>query len=113
LFCLLANLPSASAKVDGDITLLKTIADSHEKKLGAAFGEFLVEQKEFRWVVVTDEYGTEYAVRCNIGEVTAFPRASIEKRIEDGCPELFQNIYLMTLDQLKRCEEVESDLDPD
>jgi hypothetical protein len=89
----------------------KETGEAVANALGAAFGEFLVEQKGFRWVVVTDEYGTEYAVKCDIGEVTAFPRASIEKRIEDGIPELFQNIYLMILDQLKRCKEDESGLD--
>jgi hypothetical protein len=56
-------------------------------------------------VVVTDEYGTEYAVRHTIGETMAFPRASVQKRIEDRCPEFFQNVYLIVLDQLKRSAE--------
>jgi hypothetical protein len=73
--------------------------------LGAAFGEHLVEQHDFRWVVVTDKYGTEYAVRHSIGQTMAFPRASVEKRIADRCPEFFQNVYLIVLDQLKRSEE--------
>jgi hypothetical protein len=73
--------------------------------LGAAFGQHFVEQHGFRWVVLTDQYGTDYAVRHSIGESTAFPKASVQKRIEDKCPEFFQNVYLIVLDQLKRSQK--------
>jgi hypothetical protein len=79
--------------------------DAVANALGAAFGDYIVEQHGFRWVVVTDEYGTEYAVRHRLGSNTAFPRASVQKRIEDKCPEFFQNVYLIVLDQLKRSAE--------
>jgi len=96
-----------------DVVFSRWMHDEDEKEsddavanaLGAAFGDYLVEQHGFRWVVVTDEYGTEYAVKHTTGQTTAFPRASVEKRIEDKCPEFFQNVYLIVLDQLKRSEE--------
>lgn len=93
-----------------DVVFSRWMHDEDEKEsddtvanaLGAAFGDYLVEQHGFRWVLVTDEYGTEYAVRHNLGQTMAFPRASVQKRIEDKCPELFQDVYLIVLDQLKR-----------
>lgn len=72
--------------------------------LGAAFGDYLVEQHGFCWVVVTDEYGTEVAVRHNIGETMAFPRASVQKRIEDNDHEVFQNLHVMIVAHLRECE---------
>lgn len=73
--------------------------------LGAALGSYLVEHHGFAWVVLTDEYGTEYAVRHPVGQTTGFPRASVEKRIERREPEFFQDVYLMLLDQLRRSRE--------
>lgn len=95
-----------------DIVFSRWMNDEEEKEpddavanaLGAAFGDYLVEQHGFRWVLLTDEYGTEYAVRHTLGSNTAFPRASVQKRIEDKCPEFFHNVYLIVLDQLKRSE---------
>jgi hypothetical protein len=85
----------------------KESGDSIANALGAAFGEYLVDQHGFRWVVITDEYGTEYAVKTDIGETTSFPRASVQKRIEDQCTEFFQNIYYLILDRLKNAENEE------
>jgi hypothetical protein len=70
--------------------------------LGAAFGDFLAENHGFRWVAVTDQYGTEYAVRHEIGDTTAFPRASVQKRIERRDTDFFRGITLTILDQLRR-----------
>jgi hypothetical protein len=72
--------------------------------LGAAFGAFLVQHHGFEWVVVTDEYGTEYAVKHQVKDAIAFPRASVEKRIEDNEPEFFQNVYLLILNTLKNAD---------
>jgi hypothetical protein len=35
----------------------------------------------------------------------AFPRASVQKRIEDGTEKFFQNIYIIVCDQLRRARE--------
>ena len=79
----------------------KESSDLVANALGAAFGTYLVERHGFRWVLLTDAYGSEYAVRHPVGEVTAFPRASVEKRIQKGQPEFFQDLYLGILDQLQ------------
>lgn len=74
--------------------------------LGATFGDYLVEEHGFRWVVVSDQYGTDYAVRHPIGETMAFPVSSVGKRIERNEAECFQNLRVAVLATLKqRMEE--------
>ncbi len=72
--------------------------------LGAAFGEWFVERLGFQWMVITDQYGSEYAVRHKLEENTAFPRASVEKRIKSRETEFFDSIYLIVLQNLKAAE---------
>jgi hypothetical protein len=83
----------------------KESGDLVASALGAAFGAYFVEQHRFRWMVVTDQYGTDYAVQHYPGPTIAFPCSSVMKRIERGEPEFFQDIDLMILDQLKRAAE--------
>ena len=70
--------------------------------LGSAFGDYLVEQHGFTWVVVTDEYGAAYAVKHQRHEVMAFPSSSVLKRIERNEPECFQDLRVAILDVLQR-----------
>jgi hypothetical protein len=80
----------------------KESSDDVANALGAAFGEYLVSRNGFQWVMVTDEYGAEYAVRHDIGETMAFPRASVLQRIEDGKEGFLRGIYVIVCDQMKR-----------
>lgn len=82
----------------------KEPADSVADALGVAFGDFLVDNHEFRWVVVTDEYGTATAVRHQHSDVMAFPTSSVAKRIDDNVPECFQVLQATLLDVLVRFE---------
>jgi len=49
--------------------------------LGTAYGNLLV-QNGFRWIVVEDQYGTDYAVRHDATGVMAFPHSSVAKRLD-------------------------------
>jgi hypothetical protein len=69
--------------------------------LGAAFGQFFVDHHGFSWKVVIDQYGTEYAVDHPVGQNTAFPRSSIEKRIESGDEDFLHPIYRTVLQHLE------------
>jgi hypothetical protein len=71
---------------------VKEAAEVVASALGVAFGDYLVEQHDFRWVVVNDQYGTDYAVRHRIGETMAFPVSSVIKRIERNEPECFRDL---------------------
>lgn len=69
--------------------------------LGAAFGNYLVETHAFRWRLISDEFGTEFAVCHELGDTTAFPRASVERRIEDGECDMFRALTIGIVDCLK------------
>ncbi len=67
--------------------------------LGATFGELLVEQHGFVWETLTDVYGTEcVASDPNLDDFLCFPRASVEKRIETGTNEFFNDLLVGLLD---------------
>ena len=63
---------------------------------GAYLGSRLVADFDMEWVVVTDEYGTDYAVRAKKCEVLAFPFSSIAKRVERGQFEFMVGVYYAT-----------------
>jgi len=52
--------------------------------VGIAFGDSLVRSGAFRWVIVSDEYGTDLAVRAlpGQGDVLVFPADFVTKRWE-------------------------------
>jgi len=52
--------------------------------LGTTLGEHLVHELEMRWIVVTDRYGTDFAVKGKGRDVMAFPFSTVLKRIESG-----------------------------
>ena len=83
-------------KEDGDL-----IANA----LGAAYGEWLIEECGFKWVFITDEHGSKHAIRHAVGEVTGFPRSSVQKRIEAREEGFFVNLHAGILDQLRRSTE--------
>lgn len=59
-------------------------ADEVVQAVGAAFGARLVDALGFRWVIATDEYGTDLAVlaRPGRGDVAIFPAEFVAKRYE-------------------------------
>lgn len=83
---------------DGDRESSEIVASA----LGAAFGDYLVENHGFRWVVVTDQFGTDYAVRHPVAELLAFPASSVSKRIEANESECFQALRAAIMDVLQR-----------
>lgn len=50
---------------------------------GAYLGNKLITDFQMEWVVVKDEYGTDFAVRSKKYEVMSFPFSSVTKRIEN------------------------------
>jgi hypothetical protein len=61
--------------------------------LGAHLGNKCVADLNMEWVKVTDEYGTDYAVRSKSYEVMAFPFSSVLKRIEDREYDFMNGVY--------------------
>ena len=61
--------------------------------LGAYLGKQCVETLSMEWVSVTDEYGTDYAVRGTTQELMAFPFSTVQKRIDDNEHDFLHGVY--------------------
>ena len=58
--------------------------------LGIAFGQHLADGLELRWVIATDEFGTDLAVFGEPGDLMMFPANMLAKRLEDEKPPIGQ-----------------------
>ena len=61
--------------------------------LGAALGERCAQELGMQWVLVTDKYGKDYAVKAADREVIAFPFSAVQKRIESGESKFLEPIF--------------------
>lgn len=61
--------------------------------IGAYLGNQLVKDFQMEWVVVNDQYGTDYAVRGRQKEVMSFPFAAVDKRIQRKEHEFVVGVY--------------------
>lgn len=52
--------------------------------VGLAVGQHLVARRRMEWAVVTDEYGTDMAVRCKTSGAQVFPANLVAKRWPRG-----------------------------
>jgi hypothetical protein len=61
--------------------------------LGGYLGNKCVADLDMEWVTVTDEYGTDYAVRGKTVDVMAFPFSTVLKRIENNEYDFMYGVY--------------------
>ena len=61
--------------------------------LGAYLGSQLIADFQMEWVTVSDQYGTDYAVRARRYEVMSFPFSSVAKRIERSQYDFMVGVY--------------------
>ena len=74
--------------------------------LGTAFGQHLANGLNLRWVVVSDEQGTDFALHGQPGDILAYPISSIAKRCERQEFHCFPLLYdLLRRDIEKRREQ--------
>jgi len=52
------------------------------KIVGSAFGEYRMKNLNMRWVKVSDEYGTDFAIRSQVKDIMGFPYSSVLKSIK-------------------------------
>ena len=69
--------------------------------LGAHLGERLVAKFEMEWVVVTDQYGRDLAVRSKRVEVVSYPYSSVSKRIASDQYDFMEGIYYAVQDVIE------------
>ena len=63
------------------------------RAVGCFLGNRCIADFDMEWVTVSDEYGTDYAVRSSNSEVMIFPFSSVQKRIDDGEHDFVHGIY--------------------
>ncbi len=61
--------------------------------LGACLGNKLIADFQMEWVIVKDEYGTDFAVIGKKYEVMSFPFSSVSKRIENNQYDFMVGVY--------------------
>lgn len=61
--------------------------------LGAYLGNKLASDFQMEWVLVTDSYGTDFAVRGKKQEVMSFPFSSVSKRIQNKEYDFIEGVY--------------------
>ena len=69
--------------------------------LGAYLGQKCVEDLEMEWKIITDEYGSDYAVEYTKGLVHAFPLSSVAKRVEANTHEFMYPVFYAIKQNIK------------
>ena len=87
------NADEEYASIEGKLRLLDVIIkekwiEPHEtyklQSLGATLGDAFAMDEDYKWLQVTDELGTDPALRYKQTSIVIFPRTMISKRIENG-----------------------------
>lgn len=86
----------------------KKNADFVSEALGAAFGQWLVDHHQMKWLVVNDEYGTAFAVEHQQYSLIAYPVSSVYKGIEQDKKGLFRGIELTIQENIKAFKSEET-----
>lgn len=68
--------------------------------LGAYLGNRLIADFQMEWVEVTDQHGTDYAVRGKEVEVMSFPFSSVAKRIRADQYDFMAGVYYTVQDAI-------------
>lgn len=105
---------STMTKTVGDLPVLQRLIDdkvfsksqTYElQSLGVAFGDVLASELPLRWVMVTDEYGTDPTLRFESTNWQVNALTMISKRIERDEKVNLRELLRITHDQLSRLSE--------
>jgi len=102
---------TALTKTKQDLPILQRLIDegvfdksqTYElQSLGVAFGDVLASELPLRWVIVTDEFGTDPTLRFKQTTVQINALTMISKRVERGEPVNLSSLLRVTHEQLAR-----------
>src|SRR5215472_16573413 len=105
---------SALTQTAADLPALQRLIDDRAfnksqtyelQSLGVAFGDVLSSELPLRWVIVTDEYGTDPTLRFKSTTVQINALTMISKRIESDESVNLGQLLQITRDQLRRWSE--------
>ena len=100
--------------LSGKLILLDTILKSNwiEKDdtlklqcLGITFGDLFVQEMNFIWMQVEDEYGSDPAIQLPGTSIILFPLTMISKRIEAGQAVDIYDLYAGLKDKINKIKE--------
>jgi hypothetical protein len=77
-----------------DLKRGKINGDDLVNMFGAGFGQYFEEKTDFKWVIYSDKYGTDLAIRNTITGVIGFPLSSTSKRLFDEYAGTFEGIFV-------------------
>jgi hypothetical protein len=98
-----ADLPVLQKLIDDRVF---NKSQTHElQSLGVAFGDVLSSELPLRWVMVTDEYGTDPTLRFKKTTVQINALTMISKRMERDEPVNLAELLRITREQLTRIEQ--------
>jgi len=72
--------------------------------LGSYLGQRCVADLNMEWVQVSDEFGTDYAVRGKYAEVIVYPFSTVMKRVQSKEHGFLHNVYYAIQDMLESGE---------
>lgn len=75
--------------------------------LGGAFGDVIAETLSLDWVIVEDEYGSDFAIKHPTKMVVAFPLTMILKQVEQGEEINLTELYHGVVEALRQQIEAE------
>jgi len=100
-------------KTNEDLVILQRLIDDQAFRksqtyelqcLGVAFGDVLANEYPLRWMMVTDEYGTDPTLRYKDMPLQINALTMISKRVERGEPVNLLQLLRITGEQLARFE---------
>jgi len=97
-----------------DLPFLQRLLDDHAfsksqtyelQSLGVAFGDVLTDEFPLRWVMITDEYGTDPTLRFKSTSININPLTMISKRVEANKRIRLSELVQNTRDALSEAEK--------
>jgi hypothetical protein len=72
--------------------------------IGAAFGQGIVDELNFEWKIITDQYGTDLTVIHKKYVINGFPYSSVQKILTEDNPRSLNEIKLILKSQIEVAE---------
>jgi len=72
-----------------DTSKTKEKADMIIISLGAALGQWMADHYNMKWIIVTDSYGTDYALIHKRWNIVAYPLSSVKEGVEENKKKFF------------------------
>ena len=73
---------------------------------GIAFGEYLIDNLDLRWILVKEKRTTEIALHGEPGEILLFPPNLVAKRYQEGITDFFEPLSLEIEKQIKEVRQM-------